>query len=76
MTLVDFSVSYPGPLIDEAFFPNTGFTVNNDITWSNESSIESTLWAHGVTFKVGQMGSFAKEGTGFIRLVSQESIKE
>jgi hypothetical protein len=65
MSIVDYSVPYPGPTIKIAYFPNT---VASDY-WSSTTSAYSPDIAWGVYFNVGFVDYYYKYGTLYVRCV-------
>jgi len=69
-SLVDYSIKYPGPTIDAAFFPHTV----NQFYWSSVPYANNNESAWGVGFSFGYDYAYYKSNLARIRLV-HESIK-
>jgi hypothetical protein len=64
-SLVDYTVSYPGPTIDRRFFPHT----QNQFYWSSNADASDKDSAWGIGFSFGYDYSYFKSDLGYLRLV-------
>ena len=67
-TIVSFNISYPGPTINNKYFPNT----QASIYWSSTTCAYNTDSAWGVYFGYGDSNGYSKSGYGCIRAVYRE----
>jgi hypothetical protein len=65
-TLVDYTVAYPGPTIDQAFFPHT----QGQFYWSSNTDANNIDSAWGIGFSFGFDYAYFKSDMGHVRLVS------
>ena len=65
-TLVDYKTPYPGPSINEKFFPNT----QSQFYWSATPNANDPQTAWGIGFSFGYDYAYFKSDYGYIRLVS------
>lgn len=70
-TLVDYSIPFPGPVVDDSFFSNVGDEPSYILTWASETNTFTTNSARGVEFELGDNASWGKGNASFIRLVAQ-----
>ena len=64
-TIVNYSISYPGPMIDAGYFPNTAASRY----WSSTTNAYNTLNACFVDFNYGYDYSYYKYYDGYVRAV-------
>jgi len=64
-TIVNYSISYPGPTIGTAYFPNTAASWY----WSSTTSVTNTANAWYVNFDFGTVYSNYKNPAGYVRAV-------
>ncbi|MDX8389071.1 MAG: DUF1566 domain-containing protein [Mariprofundaceae bacterium] len=72
-SIVDYSIAFPGPTVDTAYFPNMGVPVNwfwgNDIiSWSSSSYSADALSAWFVSFLGGDL-AYNKSINSYVRVV-------
>jgi hypothetical protein len=72
ITLVDYSVGYPGPMINTAYFPGT----KSDSYWTSPTYAGYTSNAWAVYFDQGGVGFTAKSSNHFVRCVRGAQIPQ
>ena len=65
-SLVDYSITYPGPTINQHTFPNTV----SQFYWSSTANANDKETAWGIGFSFGYDYAYFKSDHGYIRLVS------
>ncbi len=65
-SIVDYTVKYPGPTINQHFFPNT----RNQFYWSAVPDANDKDSAWGIGFSFGYDYAYFKSDHGYVRLVS------
>jgi hypothetical protein len=65
-SIVNYQIEYPGPTIDNTFFPHT----QNQFYWSSTPDADDKDSAWGIGFSFGYDYAYFKSDHGYIRLVS------
>ncbi|MCK5737536.1 DUF1566 domain-containing protein [bacterium] len=64
-SIVDYSISYPGPVINTAYFPNTAASYY----WSSTTYARNAGYAWGMYFHYGVDYDYLKSGNDYVRAV-------
>jgi hypothetical protein len=65
-SIVDYRTKYPGPTINQQYFPNT----KNQFYWSSVPDANDNDSAWGIGFSFGYDYAYFKSNLGYVRLVS------
>jgi len=65
-SIVDYNIKYPGPAINQQYFPNT----QNQFYWSSVPDANDKDSAWGIGFSFGYDYAYFKSNLGYVRLVS------
>ena len=68
VSIVNYSISYPGPAIDTVYFPNTAASWY----WSSTTGVDYTSYAWSVYFDHGGVNNLNKSSAGYVRAVRGE----
>ena len=66
-SLVNYQIKYPGPVIDQYYFPNT----SSQFYWSAVPDANDKDSAWGIGFSFGYDYAYFKSDHGYVRLVSE-----
>ncbi|WP_455222907.1 Lcl C-terminal domain-containing protein [Kaarinaea lacus] len=65
-SIVDYQVKYPGPTVNQKYFPNT----QSQFYWSSVPDANDKDSAWGIGFSFGYDYAYFKSDLGYVRLVS------